>query len=87
MSEKEKKILKGLDILELLLLIIGFIVCCLIFALIKLNERYFFYVVAIVLGINIIHSIKRIEGSKEKVKVIKYSKKLISAKNLKKVSY
>ena len=87
MSEKQKKILVGLDILELILSIIGFITCCMVFALTRIAERYFFYMIAIYLGINIVNSIKKIDKEKSKVRVVKYSKKLITAKNIKKVSY
>ena len=84
MSQKQKKVLVKLEVLELFLSIVGFILSCMVFALTRINERYFFYAIAIVLGFNIIHNIKKIEKEKEQPKVIKYSKKLVSAK---KVSY
>ena len=55
-----------------------------VFAATRIGERYFFYAIAVVLGFNIIHSIRKIEKDSEQPKVVKYSKKLISAK---KVSY
>ena len=73
-----------LEILELILSIIGFILSCMVFAVTRMNERYFFYAIAIMLGFNIIHSIKKLENEKEQTKVMKYSKKLVSTK---KVSY
>ncbi len=84
MSEKQKKTIIKLDVIELLLSIIGFITSCLIFALTMMNERYFFYFIAVFLGFNIIHMIKKIEKETAKPKIVKYSKKLIS---MKKVSY
>ncbi len=84
MSEKQRKLLVGLEVLELILSIIGFITSCMVFALTRISERNFFYLIAVLLGFNIIHCIKKLESEKEKVKVVKYSKKLISAK---KVSY
>lgn len=87
MSEKQRKTLVGLDYLELVLSIIGFITCCLVFALTKIGERYFFYMIAIILGINIIHSIRKIEKSKDKVKTVHYSNKILPTDSYKKVSY
>ena len=87
MSEKQKKVLVKLEVLELVLSIIGFITSCLVFALTRIGERNFFYLLAVVLGFNIIYCIRKIEKDTEKTKVIKYSKKVISAKNIKKVSY
>ena len=84
MSEKQKKNIVKLDIIELFLSIVGFITSCLIFALTMMNERYFFYFIAVFLGFNIIHMIKKIEKETVKPKVVKYSKKPIS---IKKVSY
>ena len=84
MSKKQKRILVKLEILELILSIIGFILSCMVFAVTRMNERYFFYAIAIMLGFNIIHSIKKLENEKEQTKVMKYSKKLVSTK---KVSY
>lgn len=87
MNKKQEKVLARLDYLELVLSTVGFITSCLVFALTRMNERYFFYLVAVILGFNIIHNIKILEKKNEKRKIIKYSKKLIDAKNLKKVSY
>ncbi len=87
MSEKQRKILVGLEYLELILSIIGFITCCLVFALTKISERTFFYMIAVILGFNIIYSIRKIEKSKGNVKVVKYSKKLLPTDSYKKVSY
>lgn len=87
MNKKQKKVLVSLDILELILSIIGFITCCMVFALTRISERYFFYAVALFLGMNIIHSIRVIESRKESTRVVKYSKKIVNAKNIKKVSY
>ena len=84
MSEKQRKLLVGLEFLELILSIVGFITSCMVFLLTRISERNFFYLIAILLGFNIVHCIKKIESEKAKVKVIKYSKKLVSAK---KVSY
>ncbi len=84
MSEKQKKIMLKLDVIELILSIAGFVTSCLIFALTMINERYFFYLIAVFLGFNIIHNIKKIEEKTAKPKIVKYSKKLIS---MKKVSY
>ena len=87
MSEKQNKLLVKLEVLELILSIVGFILSCMVFALTRISERYFFYALAVVLGLNIIHSIRKIENSKNETKVVKYSKKVISTKNIKKVSY
>ena len=84
MNQNQKELLKRLDTIELLLSVIGFIVSCVVYAFSKTNGRYVFYGIAIILGFNIIHSIKKIEKEKEQFKVVKYSKKLISTK---KVSY
>jgi len=84
MSTKQKKVLVKLEILELILSIAGFILSCMVFAATRIGERYFFYAIAVVLGFNIIHSIRKIEKDSEQPKVVKYSKKLITAK---KVSY
>lgn len=84
MSTKQKKVLVKLEVLELILSIAGFILSCMVFASTRIGQRYFFYAIAIVLGFNIIHSIKKIEKDRVEPKVVKYSKKLISAK---KVSY
>ena len=87
MNSKQKKVLARLDVLELVLSIVGFITCCGVFALTRMNERYFFFAVAFILGMNIIHSIRTIENNHENVRVLKYSKKIIDAKSIKKVSY
>lgn len=87
MSENQKKVLVKLEVLELVLSIIGFITSCFVFVLTRIGERNFFYLLAVILGFNIIYCIRKIEQDTEKPKVIKYSKKAISAKNIKKVSY
>lgn len=87
MSTKQKKVLARLDILELFLSVIGFITCFMVFAMTRINERYFFFVVALALGMNIIHNVKILTKKNEKTRVIKYSKKIMNAKSLKKVSY
>ena len=43
--------------------------------------------IAIILGINIIHSIRKIEKSKDKVKTVHYSNKILPTDSYKKVSY
>ncbi len=87
MSQKQKKILVRLDVLEVVLSIIGFILCFMIFAMTNANERYFFFAVTLALGMNIIHSIKELMKRTEKPRVLKYSKKIIGEKSLEKVSY
>ena len=84
MNEKQTKILARLDYVELGLTILGFIACCCAFVLTKIDQRYFFYLVSVLLGFNMIHSIKEIEKNHKKTKVVKYSKKAL---NTKKVSY
>lgn len=87
MKEKQRKNLSRLDKIDLILSVIAFIVCCIVFLWSKNEERFFFYFIACLLGINIVHDIKLVEKERSKKTVIKYSKKLISAKELKKVSY
>jgi hypothetical protein len=84
---KEEKILARLDIVDLSLSIIGFITCSLAFVLTRVDVRYFFYFAAFLLGVNTIGQIKKIEKSMRKPRVIKYSKRLIEAKSIKKVSF
>lgn len=78
--KKEEKVLASLDILEFILSIIGFITCCMVYALTSISERYFFILMAFLLGINIIGNIKKLEVKFKKQRVIKYSKKLMNQK-------
>ena len=84
---KKDKILVGLDIFDFILSILGFITCILCFVLTRINERYFFYFVACLLGINIIGQIKKLEKGMRKPRIIKYSQHTIETKYLKKVSF
>ena len=75
------------DFLELFLSILGFITCIIVYALTNLTERYFFFFTGILLGMNIIHQLSRMEKERINKRILKYSKKGISEKCLKKVSY
>ena len=87
MIQKQKKVLVRLDVLEIILSIVGFITCLMVFAFTRMNERFFFFAVALVLGMNIIHSMRVLTKRTEKPRVLKYSKKIIGEKSLEKVSY
>ena len=85
--KKKEKILVGLDILDLILSISGFITCIMCFVLTRITERYFFYFIACLLGINIIGQIKKLEKKLKRPRIIKYSQHEIETKYLKKVSF
>lgn len=82
-----KNIYKILEIIELVISIIGFIIFCLIFVYVRTQQRYLFYIVAVYLGINIIQSILRIRKEMENNKIKKYSKRKLANKSIKKLSY
>lgn len=73
--------------LDLTFSIVGFIFVCILFVYVKEMQHYFIFLVASYFGMKIIITMNKMEKRRKKTGLMKYSKRKIHNKSIKKLSH
>ena len=73
--------------LDLTISIIGFIFVCALFVYVKEMQQIFIFLIAASFGLKIILAMNKMEKKRKKTSLMKYSKRKIHTKSIKKLSH